>query len=152
MRNKVLVLFGYIALTGAWAPSAQLGTATLKKITEFDLPGPGGKRFDYLTIDAEDHYLISAHLAAGQTYIIDLRTNKVVATVTDTPGVEGIEYVPELKKFYTSNAGDNTIGIVDLRQMKVVKKLHTEKKPDGSAYAAPFHKLYVSGERGGSGC
>jgi hypothetical protein len=32
--------------------------------------------------------------------------------------------------------------------MKVVKKLHTEKKPDGSAYAAPFHKLYVSDERG----
>jgi len=32
--------------------------------------------------------------------------------------------------------------------MKVVKKLRTEKKPDGSAYAAPFHKLYVSDERG----
>ena len=32
--------------------------------------------------------------------------------------------------------------------MKVVKKLPTEKKPDGSAYAAPFHKLYVSDERG----
>jgi hypothetical protein len=26
----------------------------------------------------------------------------------DTPGAEGLEYVPELKKFYTSNAGDNT--------------------------------------------
>ena len=54
----------------------------------------------------------------------------------------------ELKKFYTSNAGDNTIGVVDLRQMKVVKKLPTERKPDGSTYAAPFHKLYVSDERG----
>jgi hypothetical protein len=53
-----------------------------------------------------------------------------------------------LKKFYTSNAGDNTIGVVDLRQMKVIKKIKTEKKPDGSAYAAPFHKLYVSDERG----
>jgi DNA-binding beta-propeller fold protein YncE len=112
------------------------------------LPGPGRRRFDYLTIDADDHYLFSVHLAAGQTYIIDLRTNKVVATVADTPGVEGIEYVPELKKFYTSNARDNTIGVVDLREMKVVKKLPTEKKPDGSAYAAPFRKLYVSDERG----
>jgi DNA-binding beta-propeller fold protein YncE len=124
------------------------GGPTLKKVAEFDLPGPGGKRFDYLTIDHDDHYLLSAHLAAGQTYVIDLRTNKVVATVRDTPGVEGIEYVPELKKFYTSNAGDNTIGVVDLQQMKVIKKLRTEKKPDGSAYATPFHKLYVSDERG----
>src|ERR1700691_4121578 len=56
--------------------------------------------------------------------------------------------IPGLKKFYTSNAYDNTIGVVDHRQMKVVKKLKTESKPDGSAYAAPFHKLYVSDERG----
>jgi len=121
---------------------------TLKQVTKFDLPGPGGKRFDYLTIDADDRYLISAHLAADQTYVIDLATNRVVATVTDTPGAEGVEYVPELKKFYTSNAHDNTIGVVGLKQMKVIKKLKTESKPDGSAYAAPFHKLYVSDERG----
>lgn len=126
----------------------QLSAATLKKVAEFDLPGPLGKRFDYLTIDPDDHYLISAHLAAGQTYVIDMRTNKLVATVKDTPGVEGVEYVPETKKVYTSNSGDNTIGVIDLRQMKVTKKLRTERKPDGSAYAAPFHKLYVSDERG----
>ena len=90
----------------------------------------------------------SAHLAANQTYVIDLSTDKVIATVTDTPGVEGVEYVPELKKIYTSNSGDDTIGVVDVKQMKVIKKLKTERKPDGSAYAAPFHKFYVSDERG----
>jgi DNA-binding beta-propeller fold protein YncE len=135
--------FGFAPNAGA-----QTNGPTLKKIAEFDLPVPGGKRFDYLTIDTDDHYLLSAHLGAGQTYIIDLRTNKVVATATDTPGAEGIEYVPDLKKFYTSDAGDNTIGVIDLREKKVVKKLKTERKPDGSAYAAPSHKLYVSDERG----
>src|SRR5256885_8772413 len=53
---------------------------TLKQVEKFDLPGPGGKRFDYLTIDDDDHYLLAAHLAAGQTYVIDVRTNKVIAT------------------------------------------------------------------------
>ena len=110
--------------------------------------GPGRQAFRHLTIDDDDHYVISAHLAAGQTYVIDLATNKVVATVTDTPGAEGVEYVPELKKFHTSNAHDDTISVVDLKQMKVIKKLKTESKPDGSTYAAPFHKLYVSDERG----
>src|SRR5213595_680112 len=145
-----VVLFSMAALILGFGTTgvAQTAGRTLKKITAFDLPGPGGKRFDYLTIDEDDHYLISAHLAAEQTYVIDLRTNRVVAVVTDTPGVEGVEYVPELKKFYTSNAGDSTIGVVDMREMKVVKKLATERKPDGSAYAAPFHKLYVSDERG----
>src|SRR6266567_1480596 len=122
--------------------------ATLKSAATIDMPGPAGKRFDYLTIDYNDHYLLSAHLAAGLLYIIDLRTNKVLKAIPDVPGIEGVEFVPELKKVYTSDAGDNTIGVIDLKQMKVIKKLPTEAKPDGSAYAAPFHKLYVSDERG----
>ena len=148
MRRLVLIAAAAASLAGLLSMRAQTGRATLKKIAEFDVPGPLGKRFDYLTIDTDDHYLISAHLGAGQTYVIDLRTNHVVATVKDTPGAEGVEYIPELKKFYTSNAGDNTIGVVDMKDKKVVKKLPTERKPDGSAYAAPFHKLYVSDERG----
>jgi YVTN family beta-propeller protein len=148
MRNWLLFLSVAGSLMAGPPGLPQSNGHTLKKLTEFDLPGPAGKRFDYLTIDPDDHYLLSAHLAAGQTYVIDLRSNKLVATVADTPGAEGVEYVPETKKFYTSNAGDNTVGVVDLRQMKVVKKIPTAKKPDGTAYAAPFHKLYVSDERG----
>src|SRR5260221_4999795 len=83
-------------------------TPTLKKVTAFDLPGPAGKRFDYLTIDEDDHYLISAHLAADQSYEIDLRTNRVVAVVTNTPRAEDVEYLSELKKFHTSNPHDAT--------------------------------------------
>ncbi|HKQ88855.1 MAG TPA: hypothetical protein VJS43_19015 [Candidatus Acidoferrales bacterium] len=144
----ILAGVGLAALFIGSGTAQQLAVHTLKKTAEFDLPGPPGKRFDYLTIDPENHYLFSAHLAARQTYVIDLRNNKVVATIADTPGVEGVEYVPELNKLYTSNAYDNTIGVVDLRTMKVIKKIPTESKPDGSAYAAPFHKLYVSDERG----
>lgn len=103
--RKVLLCFTFVFVLGFGAAGiSQAAGPTLKKITAFDLPGPAGKRFDYLTIDEDDHYLISAHLAAGETYVIDVGTNKVVAVVTDTPGVEGVEYVPELKKFYTSNA------------------------------------------------
>ncbi len=147
-KTWLLFLCGLVTMTEASRLPSPANRPTLEKVAEFDLPGPPGKRFDYLTIDADDHYLISAHLAADQTYVIDLATNKVVDTITDTPGAEGVEYVAELKKFYTSNARDNTIGVVDLKQMKVVKKLKTAAKPDGSTYAAPFHKLYVSDERG----
>jgi len=136
------------ALLGHSVTAPAPGAAALKEVTSFDLPGPKGKRFDYLTIDYDDGYLLSAHLGAGQMYVIDLKTNKVVATVSPTPGVEGIEYVPELKKAYTSNWHENKIGVVDLKTMKVIARLPTEEKPDGSAYAADFKKLYVSDERG----
>src|SRR5216684_1968671 len=120
----------------------------LRKLASIELPGPKGRRFDYVTTDPEDHFIVVAHMYGNQTYFVDTRTNQVAATVTDTPGVEGVEYVPDEKKVYTSNSGDNTIGVIDVAKRKVIKKLKTEAKPDGSTYAAPFHKLYVSDERG----
>ena len=129
------------------AASLRPAGATLRQVAAFDLPGPPGKRFDYLTIDYDDNYLLSAHLGAGLLYVIDLKTNKVVKTIPDVPGVEGVEYVPDLKKIYTSDWHEKKIGVIDLRQGKVIAKLPAQQKPDGSTYAAPFHKLYVSDER-----
>ncbi len=128
------------------APAAR--SQTLKKVDSFDLPGPPGKRFDYLTIDYKHGYLLSAHLGAGLLYVIDLKTNNLVKAIPDVPGIEGVEYAPDVNKVYTSNWTENKIGVVDLDKMLVVKKLPTEAKPDGSTYAEPFHKLYVSDERG----
>ena len=121
--------------------------ATLRQVASIDLPGPPGKRFDYLTIDYDDNYLLSAHLGAGLLYVIDLKTNQVVRTIPDVPGVEGVEYVPEFKKVYTSDWHERKIGVIDLRQGKVIARLPAQQKPDGSTYATPFHKLYVSDER-----
>src|SRR5437870_9881846 len=130
---------------GVAQPAA--GHPALRQVAAFELPGPPGKRFDYLTIDDDDNYLLSAHLGAGLLHVIDLRTNAVVNTVRDVPGVEGVAYITDGKKVYTANWGDNTIGVVDLARMAVIKKLPTETKPDGIAYAAPFRKAYVSNER-----
>ncbi len=149
MKPPFFSRFQFVFRCAAFLLLAPLTFAqTLQQVAAFDLPGPVGKRFDYLTIDYDDHYLLSAHLAAGLLYVVDLKTNQVVKTISDVPGVEGVEYVPELKKVYTSDYYENKIGVIDLKQMKVIKKLPTEEKPDGSAYADPFHKLYVSDERG----
>src|SRR5919108_6567961 len=139
-------LFGLAIATaadvGVWSGQAAgaagvaAAGAPLRKIAEFELPGPPGKRFDYLTIDPDDNYLFSAHLGAGLLHVIDLKTNAVVKTIRDVPGVEGVAYIAEGKKVYTANWGENKIGVVDLATMSVVKRLPTESKPDGIAYAA----------------
>lgn len=141
---------GYFRLTAVMLLLTAVSSAgqTLKRIATINLPGPLGKRFDYLTIDYQDHYLLSAHLGAGILYVIDLKNNRLIKAIPDVPGVEGVEYVPELHKVYTSDWLEDKIGVIDLRQFKIIKKIPTRSKPDGSAYAAPFHKLYVSDERG----
>ena len=57
--NKRFILRILVAL-GLLVCSIQ--AQTLKKIATIDLPGPKGERFDYLTMDDEDHWLLSAHL------------------------------------------------------------------------------------------
>lgn len=121
MRGTFLRLLALVGVSGGILVPAQSSDTKgkiLREIARFDLPGPLSKRFDYLTIDGVDHWLLSAHLSAGQTYLIDLRTNKVVGTIADTPGVEGIEFVSETRTMYTSNRGDNTIGIASLASKK----------------------------------
>lgn len=135
-----------------WTGSSAVGAAgtqdsLLKQISTIDLPGPKGKRFDYLTIDSSRRLLFSTHLGAGLLYAVDLRTNTVVKTFEDLPGIEGVELAPDVNKAYTSNWLENKIGVIDLEKMGLIKKIPTEAKPDGIAYAAPFHKIYVSDER-----
>jgi len=117
---------------------------TLKKVVSIDLPGPKGQRFDYLTMDDEDHWLLSAHLGAGILYVIDVQSNQLVKVIPGVPGITGLEYVPGLRKVYTSDWGEEKISVVSLKSMSVVKRLATAAKPNGSTYATAFHKVYVA--------
>ncbi len=121
---------------------------SLRQVGFIDLPGPKGQRFDYLTMDDEDHYLLSAHLGPGILYVIDVRTNALVKAIEGVPGITGVEYMPGLHKVYTSDWGEEKIGVVDLRRMTVAKRLPTAEKPNGSVYAVGFRKVYVSNTNG----
>src|SRR5204863_9456109 len=66
----------------------------LRRVATIDLPGPGGKRFDYLTIDEEDQFLLSAHLTPGILYLIDMWTNRFVKLIPVLPGMIGLEFGP----------------------------------------------------------
>jgi DNA-binding beta-propeller fold protein YncE len=137
MRSRLAIVAACLALSYSAFPQA------LRKVASIDLPGPTGQRFDYLAIDEEDHYVLSAHLGPGLLYVVDMKTDKVVNTIRALPGITGLEYVPGLHKVYTSNWGEEKIGIVDLRTVSVIKRLPTESKPNGIAYAQPFGKIYV---------
>src|ERR1051326_2926238 len=133
--TSFLILLGgaaFLAITviehGAWpwqswrgSNSVHAANGLLRQIGSIDVPGPKGKRFDYLTIDPARHLLFSTHLGAGLLHVVDLRTNKVINTVEDLPGIEGIELASDVNKAYTSNWLENKIGVIDLAQMKLIK-------------------------------
>jgi hypothetical protein len=62
----------YCAFVGVFGLALLVSGDSLRKIAVIDVPGPKGQRFDYLTIDAEDRYLLSAHLGPGILYVVDM--------------------------------------------------------------------------------
>ena len=130
------------ALAACFAISAH--AATLKKIAAIELRGPRGEHFDHLDMDYDDHYLLSAQTGAGILYVIDVRRNAVVATIHGLPGITVPVYVPGLQKVYACDWGENKIGVVNLREMKAVKRLASSDKPNGGTYAKSFGKVYIS--------
>src|SRR5712691_4958864 len=131
MKDRSAIHISCCSFVALFGLAACLPGQTLKKIGVIDLPGPKGQRFDYLTMDDEDHYLLSAHLGPGILYVIDVRTNQLVKAIPGVPGITGLEYVPGLRKVYTSDWGEEKIGVVDLRTMTVIKRLPTAEKPNG---------------------
>ena len=54
MQRQLLLAAVITIMVFAPGAHAQASAPTLKKVAEFDLPGPPGKRFDYLTIDPDE--------------------------------------------------------------------------------------------------
>jgi len=54
--------FTLVLLCLASFPAGSSGQS-LTQVVVIDVPGPKGQRFDYMMMDDEDHYLLSAHLA-----------------------------------------------------------------------------------------
>src|SRR5882762_7790968 len=103
LRKGDLVNGIVTAALGLLSLANSVSAQSLRKIAVIDLPGPKGQRFDYLAMDDEDHYLLSAHLGPGILYVIDVRTNTLVKAIPGVPGITGLEYVPNLRKVYTSD-------------------------------------------------
>ena len=67
--------------------------------------------------------ICSAHiLARGKLYVVDLQTDKVVKTISDLPGIEGVEYAPDVKKLYTSDWHEDQIGVIDVKTLEIIKE------------------------------
>lgn len=65
-----------------------------------------------------DRYLLSAHLGPGILYVIDMSANRLMKAIPGVPEITGLEYVPGLRKVYTSDRGETKVGVVSLDEMR----------------------------------
>ncbi len=107
-----------LALAAALAIPA---AASAQKFTveKFDIKGEGGT--DYLTAEPGTGRVFVSR--GTHVMVIDGPTGKVIGDIPDTPRMHGIALVPKENHGFTTNAGDSTLTMFDLKSLAFIKKI-----------------------------
>ena len=102
----------------------------------------GDEGWDYLAVDDVNQHLFVSH--GNVTNVVDLKTDKTIATIPDTKGVHGIAIANDLNKAFITDGKDNAVTIVNLKTFKLIEKVPIEgQKPDAVLYDQFSHKVFT---------
>jgi DNA-binding beta-propeller fold protein YncE len=111
------------------------------------VPLPGDEGWDYLAIEPRGHRLFIAHGARVQ--VVDTDTFALVGEVSDTPGVHGIAFAPDLGRGYASAGRGGFIVVFDLKTLARLKEIRTTgDNPDAILYDAATRRVFTFNGRG----
>ncbi|MDR3632234.1 MAG: YncE family protein [Isosphaeraceae bacterium] len=97
-----------------------------EKIHKIAIGGEGG--WDFLEIDAVNRRLFVTR--GTRVVVVDLASEEVVGEIADTPGVHGVAFVPDLNRGFTSNGGDSSVTVFDMKTLKTLGKVKANGRPD----------------------
>ncbi|WP_291101447.1 MULTISPECIES: YncE family protein [unclassified Flavobacterium] len=102
----------------------------------------GNEGWDYLSVDDVNQHLFVSH--GSVVNVIDLKSNRTIATIPDTKGVHGIAVANDLNKAFISNGKDNSITVVNLKTFELIEKVPIEgQKPDAILYDKFSAKVFA---------
>lgn len=145
MKNFVfLICWLLIAQT-----NLPLSAQTNYKIKDrIHLAGDGG--WDYLKVDEINRKLFISHGTMAQ--VVDLNTGKLRGIIPGTKGIHGIAIANDLNKGFTSNGGDSSVTVFNLKTLEVITVIHgTGRNPDAILYD-PFSQKVFTYNGGSASC
>lgn len=122
---------------------------TVKLIATIHLPGKAGFT-DYLIISPDTHRLYAGYRTENKLVVVDTQTNTVVDSIGSLSRVCSVALVPERKLGFTTNRGEDTVGVVDLTANKLLRKIPGGHGPDATIYNAAAKLICVSNHEGRS--
>ena len=102
-----------------------------------DLPEHRGKGgFDHADVDRSRSRLYVAHTANDGVDVVDLAAGRYLHSIEGLSEAAGVLVSESDSRFFTSNRGENTIGIGSLDRGDRVTKVEVGVRPNGLAYDA----------------
>ena len=120
--------------------ASSLGHAQSFNVQKFDIKGAGGT--DYVAVEAATGRVFVSR--SSHVMVVDGATGKVVGDILDTPGVHGIGFASKAGHGFTTNRGNETVTMFDLKTLAPIKQSHVGAGLDGIMYDEADDKIILT--------
>ncbi len=111
------------------------------KVEKYDIKGDGGT--DYVSVEAATGRVFVSR--SSHVMVVEGATGKVLADIPDTPGVHGVGIATKAGHGFTTDSGDGSVMMFDLKTLAVIKKIPiTQNGLDGIMYDEPDDKIILT--------
>ncbi len=117
-----------------------IGRAQTFKVEKFDIKGEGGT--DYVAVEASSGRVFVSR--STHMMVVEGATGKVVGDIPNTPGVHGAAFATKAGHGFTTNSGDETVTMFDLKTLAVVKQIKVGPGLDGIMYDEADDKIILT--------
>ena len=139
MTRRFLTVFAVLFVTNVAVPI--VGHAQQFKVEKFDIKGDGGT--DYVAVESATGRVFVSR--ANHMMVVDGATGKVLGDIPNTPGVHGAGIATKAGHGFTTNGGDSTVTMFDLKTLAVIKQIKVEAGGlDGIMYDEPDDKIILT--------
>ena len=138
MTRRLLTLGVLLCAAGMAEPApAQAQTFTTAK---FDIKGDGGT--DYVAVESATGRVFVSR--GTHMMVVEGATGKVLGDIPNTPGVHGAGIATKAGHGFTTNGGDETVTMFDLKTLAVIKQIKVGPGLDGIMYDEPDDKIILT--------
>jgi DNA-binding beta-propeller fold protein YncE len=138
MKRHLLTVLVFLSAASLAAPG--VGHAQTFKVEKFDIKGDGGT--DYVAAEAGTGRVFVSR--GDHMMVVEGATGKVLGDIPNTPGVHGTGIVTKAGHGFTTNGGDMTVTMFDLKTLAEIKRITVGPGLDGIMYDEPDDKIILT--------
>jgi DNA-binding beta-propeller fold protein YncE len=138
MTRRLLTAPAVLFAISLAAPN--IGHAQTFKVEKFDIKADGGT--DYVAVEAATGRVFVSR--ANHMMVVEGATGKVLGDIPNTPGVHGAGIATKAGHGFTTNGGDQTVTMFDLKTLAVIKQIKVGPGLDGIMYDEPDDKIILT--------
>ena len=138
MTRHLLAVLAVLSAASLAVP--RVGHAQTFKVDKFDIKGDGGT--DYVAVEAATGRVFVSR--GTHMMVIEGATGKILGDILNTPGVHGAGLVTKAGHGFTTNSGDETVTMFDLKTLAVIRQIKVGPGLDGIMYDEPDDKIILT--------